>query len=546
MYRVVLVDDDKLVTKFLEKMIPWEESGFEVIASFQDSLHAYEFLISHSYDVLITDIGMPHMNGIELISKIKEQNSSSYNVVLSCHDEFHFAQQALKLNTFDYILKESMEEEDIIQVMGRLKETLDQTKQEVDYQDKIKKFMKTNNMSLKSSFLEKIIHESYVKQDEWWKEQEELLDMDFSHGSYSVVLCYIDQFNEAITHYENETLLQFSINNVMEEVLTKYQRDVQIFYLHKKFFILFPSNSNKLSIVQRTIDSALEEIQGKLKSYLGVSMTSVIHPGCQQRDGLIASIQDLIKNEEQRFYYLHGTIQYFEWMDYQEASIFEHYADEVDQVKTSILNRDNEKVIQWLADKLQQIKMEQHTPKAIKDWAMKLTLDIKISLNALQHFENQSFNSMTSRLLQETENYQELQSLLMDIFHQYMDQVQKIDSISKNEEIVKAKKYVYSHLDQKITLKDISSHLHLNPSYFSRLFKKETGETFIEYVTRIKMEKAMEWLDNSTKSVEQISLELGFDSKSYFLKTFKKFAGISPKSYKYKEDYKPINKIELD
>jgi|SRR5690625_142002 len=96
--------------------------------------------------------------------------------------------------------------------------------------------------------------------------------------------------------------------------------------------------------------------------------------------------------------------------------------------------------------------------------------------------------------------------------------------------------YVRCHLEEKISLKDIAEFVHLNPSYFSRMFKKETGEGFIEYVTRMKMEKAKELLDNTTKSVEQIAIELSFDSKSYFLKTFKKQIGMSPNAYKYKNE----------
>ena len=116
-----------------------------------------------------------------------------------------------------------------------------------------------------------------------------------------------------------------------------------------------------------------------------------------------------------------------------------------------------------------------------------------------------------------------------------MERVDQIDATPKNDYILQAQLYIQSHLNEKITLKEVADLLHLNASYFSRLFKKETGESFIEFVTRMKMEKAKELLDNSTRSVEQIAIEVGFDSKSYFFKTFKKQFGMSPKSYKYKE-----------
>src|SRR5690625_4409853 len=159
MYQVILVDDDKLVTKFLEKMIPWEKYGFEIGAIFQDGITAYEYLTNNHYDVLITDIGMPHMNGIELISKLKENEVNKYNVILTCHDEFVFAQKALKLEAFDYILKESMVEEYIIDLIEKLKHALDETIQK-EYQVKIARFLKKNKMSLKTQFIERIINES--------------------------------------------------------------------------------------------------------------------------------------------------------------------------------------------------------------------------------------------------------------------------------------------------------------------------------------------------------------------------------------------------
>ncbi|NYE09181.1 two-component system response regulator YesN [Bacillus niacini] len=251
MNEVVLVDDDVIVIEFLKKVIPWHDYGFQVVASFQDSSEALAFMEENPFDVLITDIGMPKLNGIELIEQLKKLKINSYNVILSCHDEFTFAQQAIKLEAYDYILKESMEETNIIALLERLKEKLDQ------------------------------------------------------------------------------------------EGYTSYQH-------------------------------------------------------------------------------------------------------------------------------------------------------IKVS-----------------KLLELT---------------------------SRNEDVLKAQEYVKTHLGEKISLTEVAAHLHLNSSYLSRMYKKETGEGFVEYVTRVKMEKALELLDQSFKSVEQIAYELGFDSKSYFLKTFKRFYGVSPKSFKHKDN----------
>ena len=119
--------------------------------------------------------------------------------------------------------------------------------------------------------------------------------------------------------------------------------------------------------------------------------------------------------------------------------------------------------------------------------------------------------------------------------NQHLKVSKLLEMTTRNEDVLKAQRYVQSRFGEKISLTEVAAHLHLNSSYFSRMYKKETGEGFVEYVTRVKMEKAIELLDHSIKSVEQLAFELGFESKSYFLKTFKRYYGVSPMSYRYKD-----------
>ncbi|WYP26511.1 AraC family transcriptional regulator [Alkalihalobacillus sp. FSL W8-0930] len=532
MYQIVLVDDDRLVTTFLEKMIPWEEYGFEVKAAFSDSMEAYAYLRSNSYDVLMTDIGMPRMNGIELITKIKEENASSCNIIISCHGEFEYAQQALKLKTFDYILKETMNEEDITDMLKKLKSHLDQQKQELFNKNKIRKYLSENHSVLKSTFFKRVIRESTNQSSNWRVEAEEQLGLSFPFDHYAVIHCYIDQHQLVADRFQDETLLKACITNIMEEALAERQEGVHLIYWNRSFFILYP-------LIERTslaiIKQSLKELQAKLQTCLKTTMTCTIHPIFEPQ-GELERMKELIHHQDQRFHYSYGSIEEFQVKTFQKGSVFKSYTTDVEQVKTAILNKDSNKLDNWFAEQFHSDRVHQHSPEALKDWATMLTLDLKVSLNALHHFDRSSSFSVKSDRIQDAENIQDLELLMKDIFHTYMEQVNQIDSASQNEDIAKAKRYIYSNLHMKISLKDISAHLHLNSSYFSRLFKQETGQTFIEYVTTLKMEKAMGLLDNSTKTVEQISYDLAFDSKSYFIRTFKKYVGVSPKAYKYKKD----------
>lgn len=532
MYEVVLVDDDVIVIEFLKRFIPWDEYGFQVIAHFQDSNLALAYLKENAFDVLITDIGMPKLNGIELIEQLKESKINSYNIILSCHGEFHYAQQALKLEVYDYILKETMEESNIISILERLKKKLDQELYTNNQHQIMTHFLEKNNLTLKSKFIEKLMKEQHIEKTVWFKEQENLLGVDFSHQQYTPVLCFIDQYQDAIKHYENETSLQFGINNVLEEALTKVQPEVQIFFVQGEFFMLF--QCDKMIDSQSIFESLLKELHHAIRTFLKISITSVIGEQNVKGQELIENMRLLLNAKEHRLYYQYDSIQYFHPVPYTCDSIFQDYVEISQKIKELVLQDKNDSLIECIAQQLTQIKEKNYSPGTIKNWVIKLIYDVKLSLNALQHFEGQ-LTEITDHDIQDVETFEHLETVLVDIFDKMIEQTQTINLTSRNEDILKAQKYVQIHLGDKISLSEVADHLHLNPSYFSRMYKKETGEGFVEYVTKMKMAKAVELLDHSVKSVEQIAFELGFESKSYFLKTFKKFYGLSPKSYRFKD-----------
>jgi two-component system response regulator YesN len=163
---------------------------------------------------------------------------------------------------------------------------------------------------------------------------------------------------------------------------------------------------------------------------------------------------------------------------------------------------------------------------------MKIFLDIKLKFNSMQNFESTYSVSVSDHIITNVETIYQLEEELVSLFKSFIRSMNEINELPKRNEILKAQKYVLMNLNKKITLSDVAEHLHLNPSYFSRLYKKNTNENFIDYVTKSKMERAKELIDQSNESIEKISEMLGFECKSYFIKTFKKYYGVTPKDYK--------------
>ncbi len=527
MYKVALVDDDVLVLRFLESMIAWEEHGFEVAGSFKDSVEAYHQIKDHPYDLVITDIGMPKLNGIDLISLLNKEGCDLVKVILSCHDEFHYAQQALKLDVFDYILKEAMDKKSIEELLQRIKVIIDDKRRKSSQSDIIASFLERNKNKLKIEFVERVLEGHQLDDDSWWEEQSQLLGLDFAKGYFTPVLCFIDKRNKALERYKRQTLLFFSIDNILNEIFAKYDKDIQTFYLQHQFFIIFP-HKEMSDEMHSFICSVLQEVHRKLKRYLKITITSVIGKGYVTREGLVHSMQELVNNENQRFYYPHDSIQRLKVVPFEKPVIFQDLIEVVENINISILKKDREEVARILEDQLKKLNKLRCEPSLVKDWAVKLVLDIKLRLQALSYFSDSILTGMTDQLVNQVHSLDHLKEVVLEICEKFMLHLECLDNIPTRREIAKVQKYVRMNLHRKITLTEVADYLHLNPSYLSRLFKKTTGEGFVEYVTRIKMEQAKELLMSTNKTVEEIAYDLGFDSKSYFIKTFKKFYGVPP------------------
>jgi len=171
-------------------------------------------------------------------------------------------------------------------------------------------------------------------------------------------------------------------------------------------------------------------------------------------------------------------------------------------------------------------------PELVKDWVLRLLLDAKQKLQSQQHFRIAQSLEAIHQDLYAIATLTELTEWFLQHFQSVIGAAGKSAGRSKRAEIVEAYHFVNRSLDKKISLEEVAEALYMNPSYFSRLFKKETGETFIEYVTRMKMQRAMELLDSTGASIGKICETLGYDNPSYFIKLFKSNAGMTPAEYR--------------
>lgn len=177
------------------------------------------------------------------------------------------------------------------------------------------------------------------------------------------------------------------------------------------------------------------------------------------------------------------------------------------------------------------VRTERFRPSDVKEWILQLLMELQMKTKLTLQYQPDISEEKLYDVVNSIERIDHLQQWISQYFKQIFRKMSLVAVHSKRAEIIKAQQYVIQHVTEKITLEEMASYLNLNSSYFSRLFKRETNYNFIEYVNMMKLQKAKELLQQSNKTVEDISDYLGYANKSYFIKLFKREIGMRPSEY---------------
>ena len=149
MFRTLLVDDDFLVRTYLKTLSSWERAGYEITQDVQDGEEALDVMKQKEIDVVITDISMPVMDGIELIRHIRQEMENIYIIVFSCHDDFEYVKEAMRLGADEYVLKNALDEENLYEVLNKSKKQIENRKEKTSEQIRNKKLLKIGSHTMK-------------------------------------------------------------------------------------------------------------------------------------------------------------------------------------------------------------------------------------------------------------------------------------------------------------------------------------------------------------------------------------------------------------
>ncbi|WP_312640441.1 response regulator [Hydrogenoanaerobacterium sp.] len=527
MYRILLVDDEPIVRLKVKSLLEWEEYGYEIVGEAGDGNDALKLLKSGCYDIILTDINMPKMSGIEFIKAAKGINCAIPVLVLSAYNEYIFVRDAFKLGAVDYILKNEMTGEGILELLRRCVEQQQGKQLEEDRRN-------ISNKVKKTRLLEQLLGGEPI---ETLEQQIQNYDINLSKKNLVVVSIIIDNYKLMEEKYDEVILtnLKTSVFHMLEQKMREFKLG-EVIGLSNRLYIYTMSfeNDSSLLTIQQKIHTVLSSIAYSFKEFFNLSVTCGVSGIKDGYESIPALYVQAVSAAELRMVY--GTGKIITQREVQVVTPKQlHLNEELLHSLIGLLENGNRKQVD---DKLYEFC---DSVKALcivdSNDACALYLEVVyITVNRLNAHgikisdlfqEHINFYEKITRL----ETIDDMNNWFYNLIQYIYNEIQERNS-SKNFKLQNAISYIKQHYTENISLRVVSDYCEMSETYLSRIFTVNTGESFINFVTRLRIQKAKELMTGSNFSISEIAEQVGYESQEHFSRMFKKYTGKSPTSYR--------------
>lgn len=533
MYKILLVDDEILVRDAIRENIDWKGMDCELVGDCENGQQAAEFVQNHEVDIVLTDICMPYMDGMELSHFLHDNYPDIIIVIFSGFGEFEYAKRAIQYNVSEYMLKPITAME-LTKVIERMKEKADARQKE---KNKIQILMrdsqgyKKNANMIRSKTIEALVNCTRdVKES---LEELDKMGIHMEASSYRVAVfdmdLYSDLYQIDTEKRQESALMAFVLYNVSDEIVNEKKAGVAYQEGSNRVCVVFMGNKTKEG--SALIRETCQEIKDKVKEVIGIEVSMGIGSWVRSPGKLIFSHR-MAEKAIQRRYLLGGNLLIDMEEDETDQAI--SIQDYLEQLKNAIKTGKKEEMDRIL-DK---IEAEIRGALVDKSYAcVYLQQVIRVIGNSVQSMVSDGADIIMERekllkAVTEQKCFQAATDLVRAYAQKMFEELTNYNSSAGQRQASLAMDYIRNnYMDTELSLNSICSYLNISTSYFSTIFKDITGETFVEALTRTRMEKAKELLENTTLKNYEIAEKVGFSDPHYFGISFKKMTGKTPTEY---------------
>lgn len=494
MYKLLLADDENLQLETLQDYVDWKELGFSQVFSAKNGRTALALALEHHPDLVITDIRMPLMDGLELAAALREECPDTKVVFLTGYDDFSYIRSAFRVDAFDYLLK-PFSLDDVRKVVVRVLESL-----------KKDRLIARSMDLLTDSYLEDLLSAPETE-----RRQEAFVGLvrsgRFSGEGGNFFLM------QALGRFDSEKSPDIS----MAEIAFSVKKDDGVWFLISSAV---------------TPEAAAIRLKNRLRSMGILAAISYSSRPCGPLE--LYERGQMLQNLKGQVFY-EGKERILVLEEYPESHMGERMPGvSTEALEKAILSREQEKVNALQKEWFQKLREAKAYPHRVKKEFFNVYTEIYDRIIS----KNDDLKVVMPGKSEEYERLEQADTLenLCLCMKEWMDMVVRCfaeqDTDKSGQVVRQVKEYIMKHYQEPLTAEEIAAGVYLSPNYVRNIFKSATGKTILEWTTEYRFERARQLLRDRSLKVREISHQVGYENVSYFCSTFNRLFGLSPTEYR--------------
>jgi two-component system, response regulator YesN len=498
-YKVLIVDDEMLIRQGIINYIDWENEGYTIIGEASNGEEALQLMKVFQPHIIITDIVMPGMDGIDLVRNVKKEYPNTEVIVLSSFENFDYVKQTFQNGVADYILKPKLNAEELLHTLKKVTQNQSKTTHQKEGSSYFQQILQKTLIGYQSiREMEELLHDmpedTFVLIEVMWKELHAPLSNNVLVQKFTV-----EGFAKAhyISSKENGYLYLINYANTYGEKLMEMINEINASFSHVH--------------LQWVVSKAFSNLQQLKDMYENNHKKLVQHRFYLPQYRIIRSDHLPPLDEVEANFDLNHMIYLFKRKQFNDAFLYlnKHVAILSQQYDTDVFE--------------------------FQSWLENIIFNIIVLLGNMDYDVKDLEKQKYYYFSQINEAFDVSEAL--NAFEVFLAEVAKIVLPNNEEELSNIQlllDYIEENYNQHLTLRTLAKHFHFNPSYLSSYFSKHHKEGFSEYLNNVRINKAISMLQSTNMSISSISEAVGYSDPSYFTKVFKKLTNSSPSLYRKK------------
>lgn len=531
MYKLLIVEDEQLERQAIRFVVEKYCQDITVIGETGDGDSAVAIAGAEHPDIIVMDIRIPGINGLEATRRINCFAPECKIVILTAFDEFNYARQAITLGAVEYLLKpvRPLEMAKVLQQVAGQLQKIDEKRAE---EEQLRQYLNGAMPFIQMSFAHDLLS-GYFDDLDLLRQRAAFLGLTTDPGV--VIVIGVDQFSLLSSdagELKKQVMKQKIYRNVCgvvgkEALVTPFAND-------KIIVVLGVEQGKSLLAVKEKVRAIAEKIRLFLASELQQAAT--VGVGCYHQDArdIYKSYVEAMRAYQQSFSFGTDQIFFFDELPTSHFGPFVYpFQNErlvLEQVRCGYRDQAKEK----LASLLEQIFRSKTSIETAKACALELLVVLSRAAveggGSIEKMTLQNF-ALINRLA-DCQNQSQVCGLLMKSLDEFMDNMIDTRNTVNARVVNRACNFIADNCSRNITLEEVAHSVHLSPFYFSKVFKKEKGCNFVEFLTKTRVERSKKMLRDPDMSVVRIALESGYQDASYFCKVFRQEEGMTPNAYR--------------